>query len=164
MDVAAGAAAAGAAKAGGAGGGAAANGFPQTTDAPSRGALTADFLAGGAAPLDYLRVGPGAAGRGRVGLPCACNKAGHRSAVVCGRDACRAPPCPVPPYFRPPHLRPPQGLPPGYMGVNVAVGDLRAGRAAYWSNRDGRPPREVPPGFHGEPARRRAPRRVPPPA
>jgi hypothetical protein len=30
--------------------------FPQTTNAPSRGALTTDFLAGDAAPLNYLEV------------------------------------------------------------------------------------------------------------
>jgi hypothetical protein len=70
--------------------------FPQTTTAPSRGALTTDFLAGEAAPLEYLES--------------------------LGKD---------------------------YMGVTVAVGDLRTGASAFVCNRDGRPPRALAPGAYG---------------
>ena len=72
--------------------------FPQTTTAPSRGALTTDFLAGSAEPLAYL----GELARAR-----------------------------------------------GYMGVSVAAGDLRTGRAAFFCNRDGAAPRALAPGAYG---------------
>ncbi|GBF97685.1 hypothetical protein Rsub_09743 [Raphidocelis subcapitata] len=71
--------------------------FPQTTNAPSRGALTTDFLASDVEPLAYLQS-----------------------------------------------LRTSD-----YMGVSLAVGDLRTRCAAYYCNRDGKPPRLLPAGAYG---------------
>jgi hypothetical protein len=118
--------------------------FPETTAAPSRGALTTDFLTSDVEPLAYLQVPAG--GRPGPGLAHAarapCGRARHAGAAArAPGPQTRQPPLPPP--------GPPQSLRTDYMGVSVAVGDLTTGAAAFVCNRDGRPPRPLPPGAYG---------------
>ena len=136
--------------------------FVQTTTAPSRGALTTNFLTGSMSPLQYLQVRgawlsdcwqplqsrlpaclpaclqqlaePACVSLCRVLCAVWCAAVVHVPCVVCCAMCC-----------------PSQSLDlPSYCGFNLLVGDLHSRQVAYVSNRDPQGPRQLGPGHYGE--------------
>lgn len=120
--------------------------FVQTTAAPSRGALTTDFLAGSMAPIEYLQVWQRvrrftAVAAAAAATAAASLHAGCASVCDCRRNA----PCS---HIARAHAA--QSLRvDGFFGFNLLVGDLATRQLGYYSNRDPGGPRLLAPGAYG---------------
>jgi hypothetical protein len=146
--------------------------FLQSTTAPSRGALTTDFLTGSMSPLEYAQVrscvcvcvcvwdGVGWS----VGVHCSGHPpTQHPTRATHARPGTppRATPPPPPTHKHThthahthahthTHTHTPQSLQlAAYHGFNLVVGDLRSSQVAYVSNRDTQRPRALAPGHYG---------------